>query len=83
MKIHWNKCSERLPEKSGSYLVVRSIMGMYNIIDVCSFAQNLHEFDEIDFEDENRPGWYEYDSEVGYFEWIGISHWSELPDMPD
>ena len=78
----WVSVRDRLPDKDGEYLVVKSIMGMYNKIDVCAFTLNLHEADEFDFPDEDRPGWYEYDSETGYFEWTGITHWSELPELP-
>ena len=83
MKVNWTKCTERLPDKGGEYLVVKSIMGVYNKIDVCGFSLNLHETDEFDFPDEDRPGWYECDAETGYFEWTGILYWAELPDMPD
>ena len=81
--VRWTKCTEKMPDKDGDYLVVRSIMGMFNIINVCAFTMNLHEIDEFDFPDEERPGWYEHDSETGYFEWTGITHWAELPKMPD
>ena len=81
--VNWTKCTDRIPNKDGEYLVVKSIMGMFNKIDVCAFALNLHEIDEFDFPDEERPGWYEHDSETGYFEWTGITHWAELPTMPD
>lgn len=83
MTVNWTKCTERLPEKDGEYLVVKSIMGIFNKIDVCGFATNLHKKDEYDFPDEDRPGWYGCDSETGYYEWTGILYWAELPDMPD
>ncbi len=82
-EISWTKCTDKLPDAKGEYLVVKSIMGMFNKIDVCAFTQNLNGIDEFDFPTENRPGWYEYDSETGYFEWTGITHWAKLPQMPD
>ena len=82
MTVNWTKCTERLPDKGGEYLVVKSIMGVYNKIDVCGFSLNLHETDEFDFPDEDRPGWYECDAETGYFEWTRILYWAELPEMP-
>lgn len=81
--VHWTKCSEKLPSTDGDYLVVKSIMGIYDKIDVCKFTLNLHNLDEFDFPDEDRPGWCECDSETGYYEWTGIKYWSELPKMPD
>ena len=81
--MNWIKCTEQLPKEDGDYLVVKSIMGFYNKVDVCSFTRNLHKLDAFDFPKEKRPGWYEHDSETGYFEWTGILYWAELPEMPN
>ena len=32
--MNWIKCTEKLPNKDGDYLVVKSIMGFYNKVDV-------------------------------------------------
>ena len=81
--VKWITCTERLPDKDDDYLVVKSIFGVCNIIGICGFTLNLHDLDEFDFPDENRPGWYEHDSETGYFERDCITYWAELPEMPD
>ena len=80
--VKWIKCTEQLPSKSGQYLVVKSIMGIFNTIDVCEFALNLQDIDEYDFQDENRHGWYGSDPETGYFEQTNVLYWSKLPKMP-
>lgn len=51
------------------YLVVYDVSG-YHVYEICRWTPNLHEVDEYDFaEDEyNRSGFYEYDSEWGYYE---------------
>ena len=79
----WVKCSEKLPDQNGEYLVVKSIFGMFNKIDLCMFALNLYEVDEFEFQYDKRPGWYDCDSETGYYEWTDITHWAELPEMPE
>ena len=81
--VNWIICKEKLPDKDGAYLVVKSIMGYYYKVDVCNFTRNLHKLDEFDFPKEKRPGWYEYDSETGYFEWTDIVCWAELPELPN
>lgn len=82
MKVEWNKCTALLPKKDGEYLVVKSIFGMFSIIDVCKFTHSLHKVDKFNFPNEDRPGWYAYDDEYGYVEWSGITHWVELPELP-
>ena len=80
--ITWMKASDKLPDKSGDYLVVKKFFG-FRKITVFSFSTNLHSVDEYDFPDEKRPGWYGLSFESGYYEESGITHWAELPDFPD
>jgi hypothetical protein len=79
--INWIKASDRLPNKNGKYLVVYEYFGRRSI-DVARFSTNLHKVDKYIFDTEKRPGWYESDSEVGYFERTSITHWAELPELP-
>ena len=51
--------------------------------DVVYFAENLYEVDEYDFPDDERPGWYYYDSEYGYLEKRDVRYWMPLPEVPD
>ena len=79
--MEWINVKDRLPNKNGEYIVVYQCF-KYRLIRVFRFALNLHEVDEFNFPDENRPGWYDDDSEVGYFEIDGVTHWAELPKLP-
>jgi len=79
----WISVTERLPEEDGKYLTVYNL----NIIPqtpwmkVCRFAKNLHEVDRYAFQ-KKKSGFYEYDSEYGYCEVSGITHWIPLPEPP-
>lgn len=79
--VEWISVKERLPKKNGEYLCYRDRY-YGNPIEICSFATNLYEVDEYDFEDEKRAGWYYYDSEYGYCETSSVTHWMPLPDAP-
>ena len=70
----WISVKDRLPEKSGEYLVVRNSFGICRTIDVCGYDKKSKKFGKIDMEyayDDN--GWYEIDS---------VTHWMNLPDLP-
>ena len=79
--MDWIKTSDRLPKKNGQYLVVYKYFD-YRSIGVVRFSTNLNKVDKYIFGTEKRPGWYEPDNEVGYFERTGITHWAELPELP-
>ena len=81
----WIPVTERLPEDGGclvSYLV--NTIPPHRSIDICYFAKNLYKIDKYDFADKKRkPGFYQYDSEYGYYERAGITHWMPLPQPPE
>jgi len=79
--VEWINVKDRLPKKDGQYLVVYSFFNCKGM-GVVRFSHNLHEVDEYIFEEENRPGWYEPDDEVGYFERTTVTHWAKLPEFP-
>lgn len=72
----WIPVSERLPE-DGDYLVtIKSIDGTLRI-DMRSFAKDLNKVDKFDFP-KHKCGWYDYDTEYGYWEDTKVIAWMPL-----
>lgn len=69
----WTNVKDRLPNKNGKYLCVEQFLGEKDI-HIYSFTS--------EFPFDNRPGWYEYDSEYGFHEVCNVTHWTELPELP-
>jgi hypothetical protein len=76
----WISVSERLPEEMGTYLVTLKRLSGELIIDMMSFAKDLHKVDEFDFPNKHKSGWYDYDSEYGYWECTTVIAWMPLPE---
>ena len=79
----WISVKDKLPNKNGKYLCCWS--GCINdkpCISIYSFATNLSRINKYDFQGKNRKGWYDYDSEWGYGEMCGVTHWMPLPKLP-
>lgn len=79
--VDWINVKDRLPKKDGQYLVVYTFFNCKGM-GVVRFSHNLHKVDKYIFGEENRPGWYEPDDEVGYFERTTVTHWAKLPEFP-
>lgn len=78
--MNWIPVTERLPDKDGQYLVtIGSSLGGTEktyFTEFAKFATNLYEVSEFDFYDKKREcGWYEYDSEWGYYEHRDVVAW--------
>ena len=77
----WIPVSERLPEERGVYLVTqKAIFPGHVFRRIVSYAPNLHDVNEYDFEGKKRAGWYKYDSEWGYWELEDVIAWMPLPE---
>jgi len=74
----WIPVSERLPEE-GTYLVATERIVGAPRIDMKSFAKDLNKVDEFDFP-KHKCGWYDYDSEYGYWEDTKVIAWMPLPE---
>lgn len=82
----WIPVTERLPEDNGKYLTVFTVNTIppRPVIEVSCYAKDLYKIDKYDFQDKKKKsGFYQYDSEWGYFEMSDISHWMPLPQPPE
>ncbi len=71
---NWISVEDRLPE-DGKYLCCFSSLGLGWCIDVLSYASDLNSVDDWDFYNEHRGGFYDLDSECGYYEISGVAYW--------
>lgn len=81
--LEWISVKDKLPNKNGKYLCCYRLYAFGSkSIGIYSFAKNLRKVDKYDFKSENRAGWYDYDSEWGYYERNNVTHWMPLPELP-
>lgn len=78
--MNWIKCSDRLPEKDGEYLVYVSDR-------IWSGAMVLwftNDFSQL-YNDLSYPhkGFYENDPEYGCIKYEEVTHWMPLPEPPE
>ena len=73
----WISVKDRLPE-GGDYLTCNDSKRLH----IYSYAKNLSKVDKDDFYRVRRGGWYDYDSEWGFCEVKGVTHWMPLPEPP-
>lgn len=80
--IKWIPVSERLPENDGVYLCSYDLgRYCYDTIGTYGFSNDLYSVDDYNFSGcEGKKGFYDYDSEVGYFEIDCITAWMPLPE---
>lgn len=71
----WFSVKDGLPDLNGRYLVTIEY-GAHREVQIVSYAKNLSEIDEYDFQGD---GWYLYDGEYGYFTVNNIIAWQPLP----
>jgi len=56
----------------------------YYFLRIAKYANNLINVDEYDFADKNgKSGWFDYDSEYGFYEITNVRFWAELPEPPE
>lgn len=79
----WIPVKEMLPDRNDKYLVVSDSPICRRIL-IASFAKDMDKVDEYAFSlrGKNRPGWYDYDCDWGYYELDHVTHWLPLPEMP-
>lgn len=81
----WRDAKNCPPAQEGDYLVCTKLYSEVFSYDVCSYSLNLHEVDKYDFDKKEyrRPGWYDCDSEYGYYEVTNVVGWMPLPPIPE
>ena len=79
----WRDCKITPPPQRGKYLCCYLIGNASVQVRVARYAPKLSDVDTSDFKGIDRPGWYSYDGEWGYYELEDISHWAYLPTLPD
>lgn len=77
----WTSVKNGLPKTEGQYIcVIGSSYGNYMVLS--RFSLCLSEVDEYDFEGVDEAGFYNYDSEYGYFQRENVTHWMPVPALP-
>lgn len=79
----WIPTKEKLPMENGQYLVTfAGFCGQdYRFIDCADFAIDLYKADSYDFKDKKgEAGFYQLDSETGFFLRDDVVAWMELPE---
>lgn len=81
----WRNAKTDPPAKDGKYLCCAEILAgrMRPSCLILNYTLSLASVDAYDFSYENRPGWYGYDGEWGYYEIEDVTHWMPLPDPPN
>jgi len=80
-KTGWIPVSEGLPS-DGKYLVTRGDVIGRPMIGIRYFNKDLSKVDDFDFVDKKGiSGWYEYDSEYGWYIDDKVIAWMPLPEL--
>jgi len=75
-QTRWIPVSEKLPDYNKQCLVTFEC----GLVDIMCYALDLYKVDEYDFcAKKGKAGWYEYDSEWGYYSRDDIVAWMPLP----
>lgn len=82
-KNSWHDAKINPPAENGEYLCCYKSWDGRPKQMVCKYACRLSDIDKYDFEDIDRGGWYQYSGEYGYYETTDITHWRELPGIPN
>lgn len=82
----WIPCSERLPKEDGRYIITIDYSNPYinrdlgTGVEMAYFSTDLSSVGTHTFANERRPGWYDVDSEYGYYEVNGVIAWMPRPE---
>ena len=79
--MNWTDVNSQIPKYDGEYLCVLNAFG-HKYIHVCSFTKKMEKIEDLRLRGEKGAGFYEYDSEYGYFKRNSVTHWMRLPALP-
>lgn len=78
----WIPVTERLPEDRQKILCFKK--GKYaSCVMTANYSKCLEKYCDVDFHGVKHGGFFNYDSEVGYYELSDITHWMPLPPAPE
>lgn len=79
--MKWIPTKYKYPKKDMRVLVTKDVFGV-PMVALAAFTDNLHKLDPYDFADKkyNRPGFFNYDSEWGYYEVTNVTAWMPIPE---
>ena len=78
--MEWIKCSDKLPDKDGEYLVYISDR-IWSGAMILWFTNDFSQLDDSLYCP--HKGFYENDPEYGYMEYKEVTHWMLLPEPPE
>ena len=79
----WHNAKSDPPTEDGEYLCCYKSWNDKPKRIVCKYACRLSDIYRYNFENVDRGGWFIYGDEWGYFEATDITHWCELPGLPN
>lgn len=79
----WISVKDRLPKDRQKVLVFQKAKP-YNVttIGTCWYSKRLVDVDDFFFQRQLHDGFYDSDSEYGYYEVGDVTHWMPLPEAP-
>lgn len=82
MELKWHNAETDPPKTNGQYLALSYFANQY-LYRVLRYATDLYKVHDSDFySKKGKAGWYDSDSEWGYYEHDGVKWWMELPEAP-
>lgn len=80
--MEWISVKDRLPETNMRCLCASEYYNKKYFYNTCHFSTNLYEVDDMDFCNENGiAGFYNYDSEWGYYKISNVKYWMPIPEL--
>ena len=80
--MEWISVKDRLPEKDGQYLCF-TVDKLDHAGDevILTFSLNPNELSPV-FDEDRKPCWVDFDTEVGFWEVKNVTHWLPIPEPP-